>query len=61
VTLIGLPGLEMVAGCQEAEAGLRRRCAEPDQFWYGELFVGQHVPDHFLPVQGGLGSRCVSC
>ena len=48
VALVGLPGLQMVAGGQRVEAGLRRMGTEADQFRSGELLTGKHVAEHAL-------------
>jgi len=48
---IGLPGLKMVAGREQVEAGLRRHLAGLDQLRHRELLVAEHEADQLLAMQ----------
>jgi hypothetical protein len=48
VSLISLPGLKVIAGCEQIETGLFGARSELNQLRAGELFVREHEPSHSL-------------
>jgi hypothetical protein len=48
MSLVGLPGLNVIAGCEQIETSLLGARSELDQLRYWKLFVGQHEADHPL-------------
>jgi hypothetical protein len=57
MSLIGLPGLEMIAAGKEIEACLLGGGADLHQLRYGELLMRQHVADHTVAQAGGFLPR----